>query len=64
MVSFVYGDLWIYNAHAKLLLLSVNVIEKPSITAVSKFFFNHGVTFGSGILLFYYNHSKEVPVSW
>ena len=38
MVSFVYGDCWICNAHAKLLLLSVSVIEKPSITAVSKFF--------------------------
>ena len=38
MVSFVYGDLWIYNANAKLLLLAVSVIEKPSITAASKFF--------------------------
>ena len=35
MVLFAYGDLWIYNAHAKLLLLSVSVIEKPSVTAVS-----------------------------
>ena len=53
MVSFVYGDLWIYNAHAKLLLLSVSVVEKPSITAVSKFFFHPGVTFDSGILPFF-----------
>ena len=40
---FVYGDWWICNTHAKMLLFSVSVIEKLSITAVS-FLFNPGLT--------------------
>ena len=40
---FVYGDWWICNAHAKMLLLSVSVIERPSKTAVS-FLFTPGLT--------------------
>ena len=54
MVSFVYGDWCICNALAKMFLLSVSVIAKPNITAVSKFYFNPGLTFGSGKLLFYH----------
>ena len=38
MVSFVHGDLWIYNEHAKLLLLSVSVIEKPSVLVTQRIY--------------------------
>ena len=48
MVSFVYGDWCICNALAKMFLLSVSVIAKPNKTAVSKFYFNPGLTFGLG----------------
>ena len=64
MVSFVYGDCWICNTHAKLLLLSVSVIEKPSITAVSKFFLILEWTLAQEYYFFYYVHTKEVPVNW